>query len=71
VAELVELVYKLVKHESAPFFLGSDGRFRPWRIYRRTQMPSHRSATIKGGRVASRQASHICGISGDARGLHR
>jgi hypothetical protein len=70
-AELVELVHNLVKHENLPFFLGPDGRFHPWRIYRPTQTPSRRPASIKGGRVASREASRIRGISRDARGMHR
>ena len=70
-AELVELVYKLVKHENLPFFQGPDGRFRPWRIYRRTQTPSRRPATLKGGRAASREASRIRGISRNASRMHR
>jgi hypothetical protein len=69
-AELAELVYRLVKHEELPFF-DSDGRFRPWKIYRRILTPTRRSATVEGGRAANREASRIRGISVDAGRIHR
>jgi hypothetical protein len=68
-AELAELVYKLVKHEKLPFF-DSDGRFRPWKIYRRILKPTRRSATVKRCIAANREASRIRGISGDAGRIH-
>src|SRR5262249_14398270 len=65
-AQLVEFVYKLVRHENLPFFLGADGRFRPWKISRCILKPSRRPATIEGGNATSRQASRPRGILGDA-----
>jgi hypothetical protein len=69
-AELAELVYKLVKHEKLPFF-DSDGRFRPWKIYRRILKPTRRPATVEGGRAANREATRIRGIPVDAGRLHQ
>jgi hypothetical protein len=69
-AEVVELVYQLVKHEELPFF-DSDGRFRPWKSYRRILTPTRRSATVESGRAAIRDATRIRGISGHAGRIHR
>lgn len=54
-AELVEVVYKLVKDQNLPFFLGSDGRFHPWKRYRWIFNSGRRPPTIEGGRAASRE----------------
>ena len=70
-AELVELVYKLVKHENLPFFPGSAGRFRPWKIDRHTLKPGRRPATVVGGRAARRETSCVRGISRGAGRMHR
>jgi hypothetical protein len=70
-AELVELVYKLVGHENLQFFPGSDGRFRPWKIRSRMLNSNRRPATIEGGRAACREASRIRAISGGAGRKHR
>jgi hypothetical protein len=70
-AELVELVYKLVGHENLPFFPGSDGRLRPWKIPSRILDSNRRPATIEGGRAANRDASRIRAISGGAGRKHR
>jgi hypothetical protein len=69
-AELMELVYKLVRDEKLPFFPGSDGRFRPWKIRSRILYPSRRPATIEGG-VARRETSRLRGIPGGAGRKHR
>jgi len=70
-AELVEFVYKLVRHENPPLFLGSDWRFRSWKVSRRILKPSRRPATIEGGDAASREASRPRGISGGAGRMHQ
>jgi hypothetical protein len=69
-AELVELVYKLVRHEKLPFFPASNGRLRPWKIGSRILYPNRRPAVIEGG-VARRQASRLRGIPGGAGRKHR
>jgi len=58
-AELVELVYKLVEHENLPFFLGSDWGFRRRQICRRTLEPGRRPASRQGGSAAKRDASGL------------
>jgi hypothetical protein len=70
-AELVEVVYKLVKDQNLPFFLGADGRFHPWKRYRWIFNSGRRPATIEGGRAASREASRFRGISRGAGRMHR
>jgi len=70
-AELVERVYKLLRRENLSFFIGSDGRFRSWKISRRNLKPSRRPASIEGGQAASRKPSRFRGISVGAGRRHR
>jgi len=70
-AELVELVHKLIEHENLPFFAGSDWRFRRRQICRRTLEPGRRPASTEGGRAAKRDASGFRGISAGAGRMHR
>jgi hypothetical protein len=69
-AELVDLVYKLVRHEKRSFFTASNGRLRPWKIGSRILYPNRRPPTLEGG-VASREASRLRGIPGGAVRKHR
>ena len=70
-AELVELVHKLIEHENLPFFAGPDWRFRRWQIRRRTLEPGRRPATTEGGRAARRDASGLRGSSRGTGRMHR
>jgi len=70
-AELVELVHKLIEHENLPFFAGSDWRFRCGQIRRRTLEPGRRPATTEGGRAARRDAIALRAISAGTGRMHR